>query len=250
MKQKILMILVMLLSLPTVYAYNQDTPAAYNIRYQMSTDLSFTVTLPLGQTEMIFASSPGTSSADPIGQTDTAPWAKINNTGDISRNFTMGLGSNNPLNIVLRESNVYDMTGSIILEKNPQILLGGQNLAPDTELSVFVKGNFSSVPVGTNGTFNNTATIRNYLPVLQSISVSYTPTGTIYEGDTRTFIATGIDQYGKSIPISPAWASSNTAVGTIDTNGKFTAIVAGSTNITATSGSLVGYKVVTVQAGY
>lgn len=253
MKENIFVLLAILVLLPiSVSAYSQNSPAAYSIRYAVLTDTSYTVTLPSGQTGMNFTGSPGAaySSVDADGQTATIPWAKINNTGDIARNFTIGLATNNPVSIVLRESNVYDMTGAVELINTPRILVGGQDLLPKTELNVFVKTDYSAVPIGTNGVYTVSGTLRNYLPVLQSITVSYSPTGVIYVGDIKTFTATGLDQYSNSISITPTWASSNTAAGTIDSNGRFTAVGAGTTNVTATSGSVVGYKVVTVQNPY
>lgn len=253
----IVLLLVMIVLLPaSVSAYAQNSPATYSVRYAVLTDTGYSVTLPSGQTGMNFTGSPGVaySSIDADGQTDTTPWAKVNNTGDLSRNFTIGLSANNPVNIILIESNVYDMTGAIELNNTPQILVGGQDVLPDTEFNVFVKADYSAVPLGTNGVYTVSGTIKNYLPALQSITVSYTPTGTIYEGTTKTFRATGLDQYGSVVTISPpvVWESSNTAVGTIDpSSGIFSALIAGSANITATSGSVVGYKLITVQSsGY
>lgn len=255
MKDKISMILVMLIVLSpiSVSAYTQNSPATYSIRYAVVTDTSYSVTLPPGQTGMNFTGSPGAaySSIDADGQTATTPWAKINNTGDLARNFTIGLSANNPVNIRLRESNVYDMTGAIELGNTPRMLVGGQDLLPRTELNVFVKADYSTVPLGTNGMYTVSGILRNYLPALYSITVSYTPSGTIYVGDVKTFVATGMDQYGVSMPIVPTWASSNTAVGVIDpNNGRFTAVGSGSTNVTAMSGDVVGYKIVYVQESY
>ncbi len=59
-------------------------------------------------------------------------------------------------------------------------------------------------------------------------------------GETEQFTYTAINS--SSQPVTPGtrtWASSNTAVGTIDANGLFTAVGPGTTNITLTSGGVV-----------
>jgi S-layer protein (TIGR01567 family) len=76
-------------------------------------------------------------------------------------------------------------------------------------------------------------------PELTTITVSPT-TASKAVGATQTFTAAGFDQNGTTITISPAefWSSSNITVGTIDSaSGVFTALAAGTTNITATNGT-------------
>jgi len=82
---------------------------------------------------------------------------------------------------------------------------------------------------------------------LKSISVS--PQGVMLEiSKCQTFTARGKDQYNNNINVTVSWRSSNTAVGTIDSRGMFTAKGVGTTTITVTSGSVKGTSSVTVKA--
>lgn len=70
-------------------------------------------------------------------------------------------------------------------------------------------------------------------------------------GSTGTFTYTAKNQVGGTIvPATVSYASSNPAVGTIDSNGLFTAVSAGSTDITVTAdGVTSAAETVTVKAG-
>jgi len=65
-------------------------------------------------------------------------------------------------------------------------------------------------------------------------------------GNTLSFIAFPRDQFGTPIGAEVTWNSSNTGVGIINGAGVFTAIAAGMTTITATSGNISGTGMVTV----
>lgn len=84
-------------------------------------------------------------------------------------------------------------------------------------------------------------------PVLTKITVS-PATASVVVGGTQTFTAATLDQNGKPITATVTWTSSNTAVGTIDSTGKFTAKAVGTTTITAASGSVNGTATATVTA--
>ena len=84
-------------------------------------------------------------------------------------------------------------------------------------------------------------------PVLTAIVVSPS-SATLIIDDTEQFTATGKDQYDKPIDTGTiTWVSSNITVGTIDQNGLFAALNAGTTTISATSGSVTGTASVTVK---
>ncbi|MEM9562782.1 MAG: PQQ-dependent sugar dehydrogenase [Actinomycetota bacterium] len=79
---------------------------------------------------------------------------------------------------------------------------------------------------------------------LTTIEVS-PATARLLPGETQTFTATTLDQYGEPFPGSVTWSSD--AGGTIDANGLFTAQTAGTTpTVTATSGSITGTARVTI----
>ena len=81
-------------------------------------------------------------------------------------------------------------------------------------------------------------TAESVEPVLTTIDV-LPSSATLIEGDTQEFTATGKDQYGNTFVTGPiAWESINITVGTINENGVFTALNAGTTTISATIDSV------------
>ncbi len=84
-------------------------------------------------------------------------------------------------------------------------------------------------------------------PVLTTITVTPS-TASLQVSGTQTFTAAAKDQNGNPVSTSITWSSSNTAVGTINSAGAFTALAAGSTTIRATSGTVSGTASVTVTA--
>ncbi|MCZ7400949.1 MAG: Ig-like domain-containing protein [Candidatus Methanoperedens sp.] len=116
-------------------------------------------------------------------------------------------------------------------------------------------GLFTAIAVGTttitatNGSISGTATVTVSAlpPVLTSITVS-PASASVVVGNTQTFTASPRDQFGNPINATVTWSSSNTGVGTITSTGVFTAIAAGTTTITATSGGVSGTATVTVSA--
>ncbi len=86
-----------------------------------------------------------------------------------------------------------------------------------------------------------------YEPILTIITVS-PATASVSVGSTQTFTATPKDQFGKTMTATVTWSSSNTAVGTIDSNGLFTAKASGTTTVTAASGTVSGTASVAVPA--
>jgi hypothetical protein len=80
-------------------------------------------------------------------------------------------------------------------------------------------------------------------------SISVTPANSsITTGSSQTFTATGTysDNSTQVLSSGVTWASTNTAVATIDSTGKVTALTKGSTTITATDGSISGSTTLTV----
>lgn len=114
----------------------------------------------------------------------------------------------------------------------------------------------------TSGTYTVTLTVTNAegsvswtkqdyitvtdLPLLTTITVLPSE-ASLVSGATRQFTALPKDQYGElmtDVPVS--WSCANETVGTVDTNGLFTALTEGTTGITATSGGISGQATVTV----
>ncbi|MGB8216829.1 MAG: Ig-like domain-containing protein [Candidatus Methanoperedens sp.] len=115
-------------------------------------------------------------------------------------------------------------------------------------------GNFTALAAGIttikaeNGTVNGTATVTvTAIPVLTTITVSPS-TASLAVNGTQYFTAIAFDQLGHIISAIFTWASSNPAVGTIDATGKFTALSAGTTTITASNGLINGSANVSVNA--
>jgi len=65
-------------------------------------------------------------------------------------------------------------------------------------------------------------------------------------GGTQAFKATPKDQNGNPVSVEVTWASSNTTVGTINSNGLFTALANGTTTVTATADSIIGSTTIRV----
>ena len=96
------------------------------------------------------------------------------------------------------------------------------------------------------GSFETTTLTVN-LATLSSISVT-SDNPSIPVGGTQHFIATGTYSDGTSydITMQVTWSSSDTSVATVSSDGLATAIAAGTTTITATSGSISGSTTLTV----
>jgi uncharacterized protein YjdB len=144
-----------------------------------------------------------------------------------------------------------DQNGNVI---TPVISWTSSN---ETVGTIDASGNFSALAAGTttikaaNGTVNGTASVTvtspAQTPVLTTIKV-IPPKAKIIIGKTRLFMAKTLDQFNHKISSLVTWASSNTSVGTIDSNGKFTALSMGTTTITATNGTINGSATITVKA--
>ncbi len=96
-----------------------------------------------------------------------------------------------------------------------------------------------------SGTVSGTAAVTVTAPVtapgsvLTTIKVSPARMR-LAAGSTQLFTAITIDQFSNPFVSILTWTSSNTDVGTIDADGKFTAITVGTTIITANSGTVTG----------
>jgi len=109
---------------------------------------------------------------------------------------------------------------------------------------VAVAGNYAYVADGDNGLL---IFQLNTTPVSVLTTITVSPiSATVGGGNKQTFNASPKDQYGNPITATITWSSNNPSVGTISSAGVFTAVAAGTTTITATSGSVSESATVTV----
>jgi hypothetical protein len=132
---------------------------------------------------------------------------------------------------------------SNILSNTDNLEIGG----PDG--SAYFKGGIDEVRIWNRALTPQEieASYKAVPPYLNSINV--TPdTINLVAGETQNFISSPKDQYGDTISVSVAWSSSNETVGTVNPiTGDFNALVAGTTMVNATNGSVTGTAVVTVK---
>ncbi len=86
------------------------------------------------------------------------------------------------------------------------------------------------------------------VPVLTTVTVALSASS-ISAGATTTATATGTDQNGEPIATGTvSWATGSASVATVDANGTVTGVAAGTTQIIATAGGVVGQQTITVTA--
>jgi PKD repeat protein len=110
-------------------------------------------------------------------------------------------------------------------------------------------GNYTVTLTATNEYGNDTEIKSNYEVVtLSTASITVSPSSVqLKQGETQPFTAVAVDQMGNVITNSSiTWSSSNVTVGTIDVNGLFTALIPGTTKITAYSEGINASAEVTV----
>jgi hypothetical protein len=99
-------------------------------------------------------------------------------------------------------------------------------------------------------TVSITITAATTIPASVLTKINVTPaTANLKVGDKKSFIANAFDQLGALLNnVIVSWTSSNPTVGTIDSNGNFTALSNGTTTITASNSSITGSASVIVSA--
>ncbi len=93
---------------------------------------------------------------------------------------------------------------------------------------------------------------NNPPPTVTLVSIAISPASpSITVGATQQFSATGTYSDGstKSLTTAVNWVSSSQSVATVNTAGLATAVAAGTTTITASSGSITGTTTLTVTPG-
>jgi hypothetical protein len=143
----------------------------------------------------------------PIGSTVTTEWSQVSGPADVIFGYIYAIDT----------TATFPVAGTYTLRLT----------ADDTELT---------------GYDEVTVEVRNP-PVLTDIVVEPDP-ATVRIGDTQQFIATGLDQDGNAMPITPLWDAIG---GGIDANGLYTAgLTPGDYSVTATDGAIQGIGTVTV----
>jgi hypothetical protein len=104
----------------------------------------------------------------------------------------------------------------------------------------------STASTTTNGTSTTTASSSSTTTGSTLTQLMISPASqSVFPGETRSFSVSGNTGTG-STSQSVTWSSSDSSVGTIDSNGLFTAVAPGNTIITASSGSASGSTNITV----
>lgn len=116
--------------------------------------------------------------------------------------------------------------------------LDGKEIRPGTYWPIVVKDGYLQ--------YATVKKIRLDLP--RPATVTVTPSLlALKEGQTGTFSAATLDQYGNTMPASVYnWTSSNGDVGTVDESGAFTTIKEGTTTVTASDNGVTGSATVRV----
>jgi len=151
---------------------------------------------------------------------------------------------------IFADNTSQDITASVTWSSASTAVATISNTAGSNGLAMaFAAG--STVISATLGTISGSSTLIVTPATLVSVQVA--PTNpSIALGTTRQFIATGIfsDNTSQDITASVTWSSASTAVATISnttgSNGLATAVAAGSTVISATSGTISGSTTLTV----
>jgi hypothetical protein len=205
------------------------TPANVNVNYVLSLNTGFSVGSP---SEMTFRGRATgiaqTVEADGQNASLDKPWGNISNNGEISQTFYLYLNASNAVNVTLKIADNNYSTGEITLNATGQSI---GSVAPNAGIKkLFAKAEFS-YPIKRETT-SRKLQVSTYAPTW---SFTLSPTSaTMYEGVTKQFTTTSVDQNGNTLDATVVWSKSIDAFGTIDNNGLFTAISAGTTTIYAT----------------
>ena len=135
---------------------------------------------------------------------------------------------------------------------------GGVTFAPNSSnaakgaVATFTKAGAYTLRVTvSDGTLSATHDVAvTVAPTVTTVAVTPTPVS-LPLGDTQAFTAVTSDQFGTALATQPAitWSIASGGVGSIATDGTYTASAAGSATVRATTGTIHGDAAVTVAAG-
>lgn len=169
----------------------------------------------------------------PSGLVGSAYSQTLTATGGTGTGYTWSVSSGSALS-------------AVGLTLSPAGLISGSPTATESAASVTVQVSDSG---GFTGQQAYQLTVTTSAPTLVSIAVA-PPNPVLAVGGTQQFTATGTysDNSTQDLTSSVVWASSNTPVATISSQGGLaTAVTAGSTTISATLGNIFGSTTLTVE---
>jgi PGF-pre-PGF domain-containing protein len=157
---------------------------------------------------------------------------------------TLAIGDTQQFMMTARDQDGAVMTGINVEWTSSDETVG--TIDADGVFTALAEGTADVTATAENVTATATITVNDEEPALASIAVAPSAI-TLGSGETATFIATALDQFGTDMAdVEIDWTSSDETVGTIDADGVFSAVADGMTTITATAGNITGTAEVTV----
>lgn len=151
MNGKILILSVFTLAvlISSAHAYDQTNPANVAINYQITTNTSFTLQMPDGQTAMNFSGNRDAKLVEPTGQNigTSTPWGIILNIGEVAQTFKIKLSAINTGTSVY-VSNFSTMSPQTTLSTTASTPSGWSNIATNVAINLFARANFTNAPAG------------------------------------------------------------------------------------------------------
>jgi len=194
--------------------------------------------LAVGTTE-ITATSGNVSGTANVTVSEDAPTEPVATSITISPStVTLAINETERFNATVLDQRGREMTNVTVTWTSSNTTVG----------SIDADGIFTALAAGTTnvtasaGNISAEATVTvndsEVEPIATEIRIT-PPRATLAVNDTQRFMATIFDQDGQPMSVSEInWTSSNETVGSIDTNGIFTALAAGTTNVTASAGNI------------
>ncbi|MCZ7402508.1 MAG: Ig-like domain-containing protein [Candidatus Methanoperedens sp.] len=179
-----------------------------------------------------------TSTSTPVLKTITVSPVRASKLVGATQTFTAAGSDQNGGSILISPATVWSSTNTTV----GTIDSSGMFTALEPGITTIIATN------GTDGTVIGMASATVIAPGdLGVTTIKVSPsTRSLAVNGTQIFTATAFDQLGNVIAAIFSWVSNNPAVGTIDSTGKFTALSAGTTTISAANGTTIGSAIVSV----
>ena len=203
--------------------------------------LSFSVgAFPAFQAAWIFAFQPGTLTGPPALTGIT-----LTSTPTVTNNLTVGGTATFTATGAFADGSTGPLSGNFTFNTSNSTV--GAAPGANSVFTALALGT-TNITVTQGNVTSNAIAVTVITPVLTGITLTSAPTApaSISVGNTVTFVATGSFSDGSSEPLTGnvTFTSSNPATGTAPgSNGIFTALAIGSTNITATQGNITSNQI-------